>query len=247
MFWISHISKIFFAVRLVHQYVLDLVNYISCWHDSFQLCSYTWCLHLCFSILVLRYHKEFFKFIYCCICVTDVGFIIHWICIASECTLVHYSQCHQFVSDYCGCHTQKTVTKLRFVSLPPQRSFAKIFYRILVTVVIKVLRIIKIEKSLCCSICNICHVLSISLKFWFWSLFESTIDFRIIYTPSKWFLAKFQLLKKMRKQLHQSLIPDTTLYDIRSLMGSMHDLDPGFVNVAESLGFLQIISNWKKI
>ena len=42
----------------------------------------------------------------------------------------------------------------------------------------------------------------------------------------------------MRQKLHQSLISHTTLDNIGGLVGTCHDLDPGFVYVAETFGFL---------
>ena len=42
----------------------------------------------------------------------------------------------------------------------------------------------------------------------------------------------------MRQQLPKHIIAHTAYHDIRVLMGMSHNLDPGLVNVGESLSFL---------
>ena len=60
------------------------------------------------------------------------------------------------------------------------------------------------------------------------------------YSPTKRFLAQFELFQEMRQQLTQCFIAHTTLNYIRILVGTYHDLYPLFVNILKSLRFLKI-------
>ena len=45
-------------------------------------------------------------------------------------------------------------------------------------------------------------------------------------SPSERLLAEFQLFQQMWQQLIQCVITNTALYNVGSLMGTTHDLDP---------------------
>ena len=58
--------------------------------------------------------------------------------------------------------------------------------------------------------------------------------------PAERFLTNLKLFKDVRQQLSQRVVTHTTLHNIGILVGSAHDLHPGFVNLAKTLGFLWI-------
>lgn len=60
----------------------------------------------------------------------------------------------------------------------------------------------------------------------------------LLQVASQGLLADLQLLQQMRQQLAQRVVSHTASDNIGVLMGSLHDLLPGLVDVAEPFGFL---------
>ena len=59
-------------------------------------------------------------------------------------------------------------------------------------------------------------------------------------SPRERFLAEFQLFEKMRKELTQHLVANTTTHYTRCFVCSCHYLHPTLVNTLEPLSFLKI-------
>ena len=61
----------------------------------------------------------------------------------------------------------------------------------------------------------------------------------LLEVASEGLLAQLQLLQEVWQQLPESLVSDTALDDVGSLVSLGHDLHPGLVNVLETFGFLE--------
>lgn len=61
----------------------------------------------------------------------------------------------------------------------------------------------------------------------------------LLQVSSQRLLTDLQLFQEMRQELTQSVVSHAALHHVRNLMGPLHDLHPGLVNVAEALGFLR--------
>lgn len=60
----------------------------------------------------------------------------------------------------------------------------------------------------------------------------------LLQVASERLLADLQLFQEMWQQLTQGVVTDAAHDHVGILMGTLHDLLPGLVNVAEPLGFL---------
>ena len=60
----------------------------------------------------------------------------------------------------------------------------------------------------------------------------------LLQVPCQRFLADLQLFQKVGQKLDHRVITHTAVHHVWLLVSSLHDLHPGFVNVAEALCFL---------